>query len=1176
MIRLGIFDLLEPLAKGGMGEVWRGRHRDEGVDAAIKVIRKAHDGESQLAFEREVQAHAGLSHPGVALLFDYGIIDEKAALASGGAFVAASPYLAMEFADGGTLRDLMPFGDWPAVHAVICSVLDALSHAHARRVIHRDLKPENMLVVGSSPRRIKLSDFGIAHALGAEHDRPLHSLHSFSGTPHYIAPEQARSHWRTYGPWTDIYALGCVVYEWVCGRPPFLGDNLLRLVASHCSDERPRLEPRFPIPDELQAWVHRAMHIDPQARFQRAAHALYALPPAHSTLHAALTLPVTSPNGPTRSPTAASPDLEIAFAETIAVSSHQQAPSTEFEPPATPPPPPGDERFSLPATWRYERAAPLSAPLVGAGLGLFGLREIPFVDRDAARDQIWDALREVVEDGEFRVVFVTGGPGAGKSSLARWMACRADEVGAARQLEAVHTPGAPGAIEGLVGLLRRAFRCWKLDRDALYEFLHADLSQPGSEEQFHESDARALTEWLSPRAAEGEASGGPRFRFSSARQRHALAHRLLRRVSADWPCFIWLDDLQWGPHALDTLDHVLHSAAPAPNALVVATLRSDVLAEQPDLAERIDAMLARPDCQRIELSPLATADHRELLTRMLSLDDELVEMLARRTEGNPLFATQLLRHIIDRDQLQAGPRGFRLVEGVDRPMPDDIFALWVGRIDRLVASFPQPERLDTRQAIELAAALGTQVDADEWRLSCEDRGLELSAALMGRLIARGLARETPNGWEFAHGLLVDSLGEQARQARRWQDHHSSCARALDALAQRTGRSTARRRADHWFVAGEYDRAIDALDEAIHYARRRGLLKDSSALVDRRGALMEQLGWRRDDPRRLINDARRAGYLLSMGSGADGALQLATRVCADAARVGADLALATALDVLVRIADSSGKTDRAIALAEEAIEAAHRSRDNSCLGKAYGRLAWTLLSVPDYEGAQQNFRRGLHYGEEAGDSYRTLYDRGGLITIAVQQGHFDAAISQANEVLEPVRQKGFTTIEDLVVNCLGDAAKYVGDLETALESYQASERLIKSLGDSRRVANTFLQQATVYSAKKDTRTGRLLNEFERSAPPSTLDFVSSTVDLVRLANAAGAHDEANFDLILSRFDDGWPDGQYLSRDAPWLAEIAARHCRDFGDTHRAARAEDLARDLYGLIGDHDAVERLQST
>ncbi|MFB6351895.1 MAG: serine/threonine-protein kinase, partial [Bradymonadaceae bacterium] len=182
-VQLGPFSVEEQIGEGGMGTIYRGSHRETGVPVAIKAIRGGTDEGTRRRFHEEVHAHARLQHPGIVYLFEYGTVDEAAAEASDGELRGGNPFVVMELADRGTIRDAMPISRWKIVRGLLVQMLDALAHAHARGVVHRDLKPENLLVFEAdgasvSEGPIKLADFGIAHAFATERASDVEDLES--------------------------------------------------------------------------------------------------------------------------------------------------------------------------------------------------------------------------------------------------------------------------------------------------------------------------------------------------------------------------------------------------------------------------------------------------------------------------------------------------------------------------------------------------------------------------------------------------------------------------------------------------------------------------------------------------------------------------------------------------------------------------------------------------------------------------------------------------------------------------------------------------------------------------------------------------------------------------------------------------------------------------------------
>lgn len=247
--QFGNYQLIQLLGKGHFAEVYLGGHIHLGTLAAVKVLQtRLMDVD---AFRTEARIVAHLIHPNIVRVLEFGIEDED-------------PYLVMDFAPFGSLRQRHPKGERIPLLTVISyveQVADALQYAHDDRLVHRDVKPENMLV--GRRNEVLLSDFGIATLAQSS---PGQRLSDTSGTMLYIAPEQLRG--RPCAA-SDQYSLGIVVYEWLCGMPPFTGPSALEVAMKQLSEPPRSLRDTIPsISPAVEQVVMRAIAKDAGARFE--------------------------------------------------------------------------------------------------------------------------------------------------------------------------------------------------------------------------------------------------------------------------------------------------------------------------------------------------------------------------------------------------------------------------------------------------------------------------------------------------------------------------------------------------------------------------------------------------------------------------------------------------------------------------------------------------------------------------------------------------------------------------------------------------------------------------------------------------------------------------------------------------------------------------------------------
>ena len=253
------YDILELLARGGMGAVYRARRVVLGDDVAIKVLTSPGDEAMRERFLRESRAAAQLRHPHIVSILDYDVD------------VQGHPYLVMEYLNGPSLLQRLAVDRRIAVDEVrrlVPLLCGAFQVAHAAGVVHRDIKPANIVghQYGSGEFVYKVVDFGLAHMRETPGDLRLTMAREFVGTVLYASPEQLRG--EPTDARSDIYSLGATVYELLTGRPPFVHDEPFAIVSSHLTRQpRPLRELVPDIPADVDAAVMRTLEKDPDARF---------------------------------------------------------------------------------------------------------------------------------------------------------------------------------------------------------------------------------------------------------------------------------------------------------------------------------------------------------------------------------------------------------------------------------------------------------------------------------------------------------------------------------------------------------------------------------------------------------------------------------------------------------------------------------------------------------------------------------------------------------------------------------------------------------------------------------------------------------------------------------------------------------------------------------------------
>ncbi len=260
----GRFEIKSLLGEGGMGVVYEALHRDMERMVALKVLKSmAASPEQQARFKQEAQVICKLKHPNIVSIYSVGLSQSGA------------PYIAMEMLDGKPLAELInecgPL-PWRSAVRLFVQACNAIEHAHSKGIIHRDIKPSNLVVIGdpaSADAQLKVVDFGIAKVLGSD---SITRTNVIVGSAFYLSPGQCEG--RAPDVHSDIYAMGCSLFEVLAGKPPFVADFYLETMSKHLREEPPRIKDvnaNADFPDDLEQVIACCLRKDSAGRYANTA-----------------------------------------------------------------------------------------------------------------------------------------------------------------------------------------------------------------------------------------------------------------------------------------------------------------------------------------------------------------------------------------------------------------------------------------------------------------------------------------------------------------------------------------------------------------------------------------------------------------------------------------------------------------------------------------------------------------------------------------------------------------------------------------------------------------------------------------------------------------------------------------------------------------------------------------
>ncbi len=1096
--RVGPFVIERPLGRGGMSEVWEGRHAEGTTRVAIKLVAisdEADHDDLREALRNEVIAHARLDHPGIVRVLDFG--------AAGPELIARgcpphTPYLVTELAVGGSLARAgfpLPLAQQ---RPILLSILAALAHAHARGVVHRDLKPSNVLLSARLPDgRTQLCDFGIASARRAAATGDA----MWGGTPRFMAPEQVLGRVYEEGPHTDLYALGCLAYVIASGRAPFDGapEQVRRMQVL----EAPR-EPPVLLADDFARWIATLLAKDPGKRFSSAAHAARAL---------------------------VSIDLERAPSQrTSELPERRSASRTGENPfrslrPSRWPTPSFPSRYDEGPTAAWLADARETRPVPAfSGLGLFGLRAVPLTSREREKAALFRCLADVVSSRRPRIVLVSGAAGVGKTRLGEWLSERALELGVALPLS-TRFSASRSPTEGFAPLLARAIRA--PTRGDPSERVREWISDTGLPSQLDVDDLLAL---LTERDA----------RFPRPADRHAAIRRTLARLAERQPLVLHLDDAPRSADALAFLESLRGDEPLA--ALVLVTARdSDVSARARELAQG-------PLGLDLRLAPLDADAHGRFVADLLGLEPSLASEVARRTAGNPLFAVQIVSDWVARGALEEGVSGFRLRPDVELRLPDDLHAHLRAQLARTLARAAAGDdatRARLLLSLEIAALLGPLPDLDEWSGAALALGAASPAEAAPVLALVDLGAIRAGRFAFAHDLVRESLERSAIESGSALRQHAAIAEEL----ARGGRDP-ERVAAHYVAAGHPDRALPFVLATVLARLATGDFAAVHAWAERGQEMLDGLGASVGDRRRSDLDIACVEAFLNASS-FDAADERIARV---EARAGGDHASLARVEwargiVLQKKGDFRSALEHFVRAETHASTEEH-ARD---LGRAlYGRAecAKILGLLPESREAYE--RAALLFASVGENEGRVL---SGLADLAIREGDVERAIGLAHRAFALFTAAGMRYHLGIASNLLGDLERNRGRSETARAHYESAIETFASFGSHEvwivRVNLALLDVA----ASEYERAEAVLVEVELDLERAGRDGYARLARCVRLPGLAARGAYTAFDAIVDEVEpelDALIDPDVLS-----VLERATVVLAAAGQSERAARMAKLA-------------------
>lgn len=750
------FEFDRVIGRGGAGVVWLATHRPNDVRVALKFLRSRRSGAHIAELNTELEAVARLNHEGIVPLLNAGEVGEKPA--SHLRVEEGDSYLVYPFIDGPTLEPYLGRVDWALARRIVLAALDALAHAHARKVIHRDIKPANILMLDEVPR---ITDFGIARHYGGKTE-DFQTLATSQGTIRYMSPEQIEGRQRDQTAVTDLYAMGCVAYVLLTGEHAF-GSQVAEAALAKFQGDSPDIRDKGGT-DGLQNWFRHMLAPDFRDRFPCAADAAAAFARLeHQNIDQAR-----PPDTSERIESELTVKIEVRKGEYSSIH------------------PTHSHRDELPQTWR-ESHTPEKIPS-GMGAGILNYREVPFYGREHERDLLWGHLLSTLRERRARHICIQGALGVGKTRLARWLMYKAHELGAAFYLEFEPSRFA-GPFQALGVGLARHFGCIGLSfeeaRTRLVEAFKR-LAADGfaeTEDPLIEIDAASIAGLV--------AADSPIDDMLSPDVASAVLKRVLRRMVNERPLVVLVDDVDPGNWWSEQLS------------------KFDRLDELPVLFLSTCRNISR--CRCIGLDGLDEKTIRRIVESLVGLSPKAIDRVIESAAGNPLMALQIVEDWVIRDVLKLTD------EGLDAENSSAVVDIASAFATRLRYALNDADR-DVKDSASILAALGGRVELDLWRDACAEAELQ-GESVLDLLQSAGLLEVNDRVVGFTHPIISEQVLEWARERDRLSLAHRAC---FDVFRkQETSISRDLLMANHALGAAQWKDARDLIQRSIRALMKIG-------------------------------------------------------------------------------------------------------------------------------------------------------------------------------------------------------------------------------------------------------------------------------------------------------------------------------------------------------------------